>query len=77
MPRVSQELDAPSQPDEDPLFCLLEDDSLIFEFSVETDRLLIPAEPQEPERDVFAVINVTVMNQLGQPMGSFINQSFW
>jgi hypothetical protein len=44
--------------DEDPFFCLLEDDKLIYEINVTTDRLLVPPEPQEPHRDVVAVIRV-------------------
>lgn len=44
--------------DEDPFFVLLEDDKVIYELNVTTDRLFVPPEPQEPERDVVAVIRV-------------------
>jgi hypothetical protein len=45
-------------PDEDPFFVLLEDDMVVYELNVTTDRLYVPAEPQEPERDVVAVVRV-------------------
>jgi hypothetical protein len=66
MPQQCQEVaeQKPSE-DEDPFFCLLEDDKLIFDFKVETDRLLIPPEPDEPERDVIAIIDVYVKLALG------------
>jgi hypothetical protein len=50
--------------DEDPFFCLMEDDRLVYDFKVETDRLLVPAE-QEPERDVFTLIEVRVVTWAG------------
>jgi hypothetical protein len=46
--------------DEDPFFCLLEDDALIYDFKVVTDTLLVPPEPDEPERDIVAIIDVHV-----------------
>jgi hypothetical protein len=52
---------------ENPFFCLLEDDSLITEVSVSTDRLLKPLQSEEKENDVVLVLNVTVFGweQLG------------
>lgn len=47
-------------PDEDPFFCLLQDDGLITEFSITTDRLLLPSDPAENEHDVVAIIGVEV-----------------
>lgn len=44
------------QPGEEPFFCLLEDDSLITQLSVETDRLL---EPVSSESEVVATIRVS------------------
>ena len=44
--------------DEDPLYCLLEDDTLINEVRVNTDRLLLPMEDGESENDVMLVIHV-------------------
>jgi hypothetical protein len=61
--------------DEEPFFCLMEDDKLVYDFRVETDRLLMPAEPNEPERDVFALIEVRVVswagNEISVPAGRF------
>jgi len=65
MPKVGEYLDEPS-PDENPFFCLMEDDSMITHLSVTTDVLL------EPDRDVNDVrlvvttklwpISVTILN---------------
>lgn len=52
----------PLEADENPFFCLLEDDSLITSLSVTTDRLLTPLEPDEKINDVHLVIHVTVVN---------------
>jgi hypothetical protein len=46
--------------DENPFFCLLEDDRLITSLTVVTDRLLIPKEQEEAETDVELVVHVTV-----------------
>jgi hypothetical protein len=48
-----------SEAGEDPLFCLLEDDCLITEVSITTDRLLIPQEQNEHINDVVLVLSVT------------------
>jgi hypothetical protein len=66
IPQQCSEIDGQvPQEGEDPFFCLLEDDRHIFDFEVITDRLLIPPEPSEPERDVVAVIAVHVRLALG------------
>lgn len=52
----------PIEPDEDPFFCLLEDDKLVTNISVTTDRLIIPQENEEDVNDVFLVIHVTVVD---------------
>jgi hypothetical protein len=49
----------------DPMFVLLEDDSFIYEVNVTTDRLLVPPEPNEPLRDIVAVIRVKTKNFSG------------
>lgn len=59
---------ATPDPDEDPFFCLLEDDSLITEVRVTTDRLLIPLEDQEHIHDVMLVIHVVVKSALADEM---------
>ena len=52
------------EPDENPFFCLLEDDSLITSVTVTTDRLLLPQDSSAGERvhDVFLVIHVTMVD---------------
>jgi hypothetical protein len=61
MPRQKTELGGAVPEDgEDPFYCLLEDDSAIYDFSVSTDRLLSTRRADEPERDVVAMINVHV-----------------
>ena len=45
---------------EDPFFCLLQDDSLITEFKVTTDRLLIPKVGDQSDNNVSLVIAVKI-----------------
>lgn len=47
---------------EDPFFCLLDDDKLIYEFNVTTDRLLAPVRPEQAARDVVTIIHVHITN---------------
>jgi hypothetical protein len=69
MPQQCSEVSGQSPaPDEDPFYVLLEDDALVHGFTVTTDRLLVPPEPQEPERDVVAVVTVDVRNLDGSEM---------
>ncbi len=58
LPTDGSEITGPQQPGEDPFFCLVEDDALITEVSVTTDRLIIPLEAAEHVHDVLLVINV-------------------
>lgn len=51
----------PPEPDEDIFFCLLEDDSLITEVNITTDRLLTPLETGESIHDVFIVLSVKTL----------------
>jgi len=44
--------------DEEFFYCLLEDDALVTEFSVTTDRLLAPVREGETKNDVYLVIKV-------------------
>jgi hypothetical protein len=61
MPKVQSDLGGlPLETDENPFFCLLEDDSLITSLSVTTDRLLTPQAGSDTE--VFLVIHVTMVN---------------
>lgn len=48
--------------DEDPFYCLLEDDKLITRISVTTDRLITPLGSQENINDVILVVHVTMVN---------------
>lgn len=44
--------------DENPLYCLLQDDSLISEIKVTTDRLLLPLEEEEKPNHVVLIVHV-------------------
>jgi len=46
-------------PEHDPLYCLMEDDNLITEIRVTTDRLLSPLSEDEHRNDVALIIHVT------------------
>jgi hypothetical protein len=64
MPKTVQELGGLTiDPiDENPFYCLLEDDRLVTRLSVTTDRLITPRKPSENIHDVFLEIHVTVVN---------------
>jgi hypothetical protein len=63
MPRDVKELGGhPIDADEDPFFCLLEDDSLITSIAVTTDRLVIPMKAEENVSDVLLVIHIMMVN---------------
>jgi hypothetical protein len=63
MPSTVAELGGlPIETDENPFFCLLEDDNLITRVSVTTDRLLTTQESGERLHDVVLVIHVVVVN---------------
>lgn len=59
---------------ETPFHCLLEDDKLITEVSVTTDRLLVPKADDEGEHDVRLIIKVRtpIVNPGGFLAGSFL-----
>jgi len=61
MPKAPSEL-AKQLPGEgeDPFFCLLEDDALVTELAVVTDRLLEPPEESSKESHVHLIIKVTI-----------------
>jgi threonine synthase len=59
MPKIGEfDAETPPAPDEAPFFCLLQDDSLITEIKVTTDRLLTPLQTEEDSDDVHLVIHV-------------------
>jgi hypothetical protein len=63
MPNIVRELGGDGfEPDENPFYCLLEDDKLIMKISVTTDRLLLLQTSCERVHDVFLEIHVTVIN---------------
>ena len=71
MPQTTQEIgSAPPAADETPLYCLLEDDALITELKVTTDRLLVPCLPPQRAADVKLIIHVTTFR-------SVLRQSDW
>jgi hypothetical protein len=64
IPRNSSELPSgPPAQDEDPFFCLMEDDKYVTELNVATDRLLIPVDVGSAEsiHDVLLVIGVKLI----------------
>jgi hypothetical protein len=66
MPRQKPELDR-DQPDADqnPFFCLMENDDVITSCDVTIDRLLIPVASGEVPRDVIALIDVDIKSNVG------------
>jgi hypothetical protein len=62
MPQERHELGgaSPVCGEDDPFFCLLQDDSLITEVHVTTDRLLTPVESEERLHDVVLIIQVAI-----------------
>lgn len=62
MPASDDELaGATPQQGEDPFCCLLEDDKLITEIKITTDRLLTPKTDSEGQNDVHLIIRVTTI----------------
>jgi hypothetical protein len=63
IPNQCNELPAGEKPasDEEPFCCLLEDDQLITEVKITTDRLLTPIASEEPESDAHLVVRVRTL----------------
>jgi hypothetical protein len=57
-PVEAKQAEIPKRADDDPIHCLLQDDALVTKVSVETDRLLRPA---NGEFDLVAIIQVSVL----------------
>ena len=58
------------QEDEDPFFCLLEDDRLVTDISISTDQLLLlPHTKQLNANEVFLVINVKITGAARDTLG--------
>ena len=62
IPNDCSELDPSWTPadDENPLYCLMEDDKLITKLTVITDHLILPLGEDDHRHDVFLVIHVTL-----------------
>lgn len=60
VPDTTNGLPENPEPDFDPIFCLLQDDSQITSLSVTTDRILSPQNEGERDEDVVLVIHVHV-----------------
>lgn len=58
IPKDGNELVGQPEPDENPFFCLLEDDSLVTEINVTTDRLLTPLKDGQHKNEVVLIIQV-------------------
>jgi len=66
MPRTCDEVGEVPEADEDPFYVLMEDDSLVNEVTISTDRLLTPFTPQETLHDVVLLIHVkSIVTPLG------------
>jgi hypothetical protein len=61
MPQECSELTESPQQGEDPFFCLLQDDSLITEVNITTDKLLVPIEANEHINDVLLIIKARTL----------------
>jgi hypothetical protein len=59
LPECDEIIEKP-EPDEEPMFCLLEDDRLITEVKVTTDRLHRPPGQGQSPTDVLLIISVEV-----------------
>jgi hypothetical protein len=60
MPKNEAEIRDSPEEDENPFFCLLEDDCLITEIKVTADQLLVPLKSGQNENDVVLIIGVHV-----------------
>lgn len=57
--------------DQQPMYCLMEDDQSVFELSVKTDRLLADPHPGQVHRDVLAIIGVHITTTEGHELAFF------
>ena len=62
VPKYKQDiLDFKPEAHENPFYCLLEEDSLVTDIRVQTDRLLIPQQSDEALHDVMLVVHVKTL----------------
>jgi hypothetical protein len=69
IPDNCNEIDSPPGEGENPFFCLLENDSLVTELSVVTDRLLAPLKDGQHQNEVVLVIKVKVKGTISNVAG--------
>ena len=73
MPQNKTELkDQIPEKDEDPFFCLLQDDKQIIEVKITTDRLLTPITDNKNSKDVHLVIHVKTISLDGNAFTAFL-----
>ena len=71
MPQQGKEAHGVPDADEDPFFCLLQNDELVYHLHITADTLWMPPDEGEMERDVFAVIFVQVRTRGDFEIASF------
>lgn len=60
IPKDCNEIDGLPETDESPFFCLMEDDSLVTELNVTTDRLFTPLKTEQHKHEVILIIQVKI-----------------
>lgn len=60
---------------EDPMFCLLQDDKFVTGFTVTTDRLLLPIDPQAREEPHYVMVVIGVKTIVFNPL--YAPWKFW
>jgi hypothetical protein len=60
VPDTTSGLPEPPEPDYNPIFCLLQDDSQVTALHIVTDRILAPLVSSEKDNDVVLIIHVHV-----------------
>ena len=63
MPEVGEICEAP-EADERPFFCLLQNDSLVTDINITTDRLLTPLQNEQSKHNVHLIIRVTTRSSV-------------
>lgn len=69
IPDDCNEVDGAPEEGEDPFFCLLQNDSLVTELSVVTDRLLTPLKDGQHPNEVVLIIKVKVKGTVSNVAG--------
>jgi hypothetical protein len=69
IPDDCNEIDGAPEESEDPFFCLLQNDSLVTELNVVTDRLLVPLKDGQHPNEVVLIIKVKVKGTIAHAAG--------